>query len=47
MKIGMMSRWNASCRVSMYAELIGKIWIKMGHSLKVLAPKEWEVKVVF
>jgi len=39
-KIGMMSRWNVSCGVSTHAELTGKRWIKMGHSLKVLAPKE-------
>jgi len=41
MKIGMMSRWNASCGVSMHAELVGRAWVKMGHSLKVLAPMEW------
>lgn len=41
MNIGMMSRWNASCGVSMHAELIGKAWIKMGHNLKILAPEEW------
>jgi len=41
MNIGMMSRWNTSCGVSTHAELIGKTWVKMGHSLKILAPKEW------
>jgi len=40
-KIGMMSRWNTSCGVSTHAELIGKTWVKMGYSLKILAPKEW------
>jgi len=41
MKIGMMSRWNASCGVSMHAELVGRAWVEMGHTLKVLAPREW------
>ncbi|MEA3485248.1 MAG: hypothetical protein U9R03_00890, partial [Candidatus Aerophobetes bacterium] len=42
MKIGMMSRWNASCGVSMHAELVGRAWVGMGHSLRVLAPREWD-----
>jgi len=41
MKIGMMSRWNTPCGVSMHAELVGRAWIRMGHRVKVLAPKEW------
>lgn len=40
MKIKMMSRWNASCGVSAHAEMVGRIWRKMGHELKVLAPLE-------
>jgi len=42
MKIGMMSRWNAACGVSMHAELVGRAWVQMGHALKVLAPEEWD-----
>jgi hypothetical protein len=38
MKIGMLSRWNTACGVSLHAELIGREWIKMGHSLTVFAP---------
>lgn len=35
--IGIFSRWNATCGVSMHAELIGKEFIKMGHDLKIFA----------
>ncbi len=38
----MMSRWNIPCGVSLHAELIGRAWVQMGHSLQVLAPVEWE-----
>lgn len=40
MRIKMMSRWNASCGVSIHAELVGRAWVEMGHDLKVLAPIE-------
>ena len=36
--IGIFSRWNATCGVSMHAELIGNELIKMGHRLKIFAP---------
>ena len=39
MRIGMLSRWNAACGVSLHAELIGREWVKMGHRLTVFAPK--------
>ncbi len=40
MNIGMVSRWNVPCGVSMRAELIGRAWVKMGHEVKIFAPKE-------
>jgi hypothetical protein len=42
MKIAMMSRWNIPCGVSLHAELIGRAWVEMGHTLQVLAPVEVE-----
>ena len=42
MKIGMMTRWNIPCGVSLHAELIGREWVKMGHDFQVLAPVEWD-----
>jgi len=38
MKIGILSRWNATCGVSMHAELLAWEFIKMGHEIKVFAP---------
>ena len=38
MKIGMLSRWNTACGVSLHAELVGREWVKMGHKLIVFAP---------
>ncbi|MCK4476502.1 MAG: hypothetical protein KAU16_07220 [Methanophagales archaeon] len=38
MKIALLSRGNTACGVSLHAELIGREWIKMGHSLSVFAP---------
>ncbi len=52
MKIGLLSRWNATCGISLHAELIGFEFIKMGHNLKVFAPtiesasKWWHHKVI-
>jgi hypothetical protein len=37
MKIALLSRWNTACGASLHAELIGREWIKMGHSLTVFA----------
>ena len=39
MKIGMLTRWNTACGVSVHAELIGREWVRMGHELKVFAPE--------
>ena len=41
MKIGMMTRWNATCGVSVHAELIGREWVKKGHKLTVFAPRNY------
>ncbi len=38
MKIGLLSRWNTACGVSLHAELIGREWVRMGHKLTVFAP---------
>lgn len=37
MRILLVSRWNATCGISMHAELIGREWAKK-YNLKVLAP---------
>jgi glycosyltransferase involved in cell wall biosynthesis len=50
--IGFFSRWNATCGISMHAELVGMELIKMGYRLKVFAPhvrsanKWWHHKIV-
>jgi len=41
MKIGMMTRWNATCGVSVHAELIGREWVRKGHKLTVFAPSNY------
>ncbi len=52
MKIAIFSRWNATCGVSVHAELIGREFIKMGHELLVFAPylesatKWWHYKKI-
>ncbi len=38
MRIGIFSRWNATCGVSLHAEMIGREFIKMGHEINVFAP---------
>ena len=50
--IGIFSRWNATCGVSMHAELIAMEFLDMGYNLKVFAPyvhsasKWWHHKIV-
>ncbi|RLF60523.1 MAG: glycosyltransferase family 1 protein [Thermoplasmata archaeon] len=39
MKIGIFSRWNATCGVAMHAELLGREFLKKGYELKVFAPR--------
>ncbi|WFO75830.1 glycosyltransferase family 4 protein [Desulfurococcaceae archaeon MEX13E-LK6-19] len=47
MKIAIMGRWNATCGVSLHAELIGRKLIELGHKIVVFAPtlssadKDW------
>ena len=38
MKIAIMTNWNISCGSGLYAELVGRAWVEMGHELKVFAP---------
>ncbi len=41
MKIGMMTRWNVPCGVSVHSEPLGRAWAEMGHKVKIFAPIEW------
>lgn len=38
MKIAIMSRWNATCGVSLHAELLGRKFREMNYEVKVFAP---------
>jgi len=38
MNVGILSRWNATCGVSLHAEMIGRELIRRGYSLTVFAP---------
>ena len=38
MKIAIMSNWNISCGSGLLVELVGRVWVEMGHELKVFAP---------
>ena len=38
MKIAILSRWNATCGVSLHAELLGRAFYRMGYEVKVFAP---------
>lgn len=38
LRIAVFGRWNATCGVSMHAELIGREFLKMGNELLVFAP---------
>jgi len=50
--IGILSRWNATCGISMHAEFIANEFIKMGHYVKVFAPhvdsanKWWHHRII-
>ena len=37
--IAILSRWNATCGVSLHAELIGQEFLNLGYNLKIFAPK--------
>jgi len=47
MRLCIISRWNASCGVSLHAELLGREFIKRGYDVRVIAPtlesanKDW------
>ncbi|RUM29032.1 MAG: glycosyltransferase family 1 protein [Aquifex sp.] len=38
MNIGILSRWNATCGVSLHAEMIGRELLRRGHNITVFAP---------
>ncbi|MGQ4891466.1 MAG: hypothetical protein ACP6IP_03155 [Candidatus Njordarchaeia archaeon] len=38
MRIAVFSRWNATCGVSLHAELLVREWIRIGHVVDVYAP---------
>jgi len=38
MKIAIMTNWNISCGSGLLVELVGRVWVEMGHELKVFAP---------
>ncbi len=52
MRIGIVSRWNATCGVAVHAEIIAAELEKMGHSVEVYAPtvesasKDWHHKMI-
>jgi len=52
MRVGILSRWNATCGVSLHAELIGRELMKKGHDITVLAPHRrsadlwWHHKII-
>ncbi|RLG90047.1 MAG: glycosyl transferase family 1 [Candidatus Hecatellales archaeon] len=52
MKIAIMSRWNATCGISLHAELLGRKLVEMGHEVIVYAPtlesasRDWHHKQV-
>ncbi len=52
MKIGIITRWNATCGISMHAELITPEFMKMGHEVVIFAPhvhtanRWWHHKII-
>lgn len=42
MKIAIMSTWNACCGVSVHAELVGAALLRLGHEIRVFAPRQYE-----
>jgi len=51
-RLCIISRWNASCGVSLHAELLGREFIKRGYDVRVIAPtlesanKDWHHIIV-
>ncbi|RLG75358.1 MAG: glycosyl transferase family 1 [Thermoprotei archaeon] len=52
LRIGILSRWNATCGVSLHAELIAWEWVRRGHKVAVFAPnplsasRDWHHKLI-
>ncbi len=52
MKIAVFTRWNATCGISLHAELIVREWVKKGYNVKVFAPtiesasRDWHHRVL-
>ncbi len=50
--IAILSRWNATCGISLHAELLGREFIRMGYRLKIFAPyvesadRWWHHKII-
>ena len=38
MNVGILTRWNATCGVSLHAELLAEEFFKMGHDVRIFAP---------
>ncbi len=38
MRIAVFTRWNATCGISLHAELIVREWVRRGYNVKVFAP---------
>jgi len=38
LRIAIMSRWNATCGISLHAELVGRELMRLGHDIVVFAP---------
>src|SRR4030042_2004443 len=47
MKIGIMTRWNVPSGQSAHAEPVARLWLQMGHELKVFAPKGLDMHLLF
>jgi len=52
MRIAIFSRWNATCGISLHAELLGREFINLGHEILVFAPyvnsanRWWHHKII-
>ncbi len=52
MNVGILTRWNATCGVSLHAELLTAEFFKMGHDVKIFAPRTgsanrwWHHKII-
>jgi len=52
LRIGILSRWNATCGISLHAELVAREWAAAGHKVVVFAPyptsagEDWHHKLI-